>query len=149
MAKIALTQGFRNLEIGKEQLLKIKKVSYDEKFMKCKVTFADDQDRALTETYSFKGKSKKNPINEVALGIFSTIAKCATHDFTDREIDPESIRGLYIVADVWEQVAKNEEGEETGRYLHVKNFKEADVEVPDDDEEDLEEEEDDEDDLWK
>ena len=44
---------------------------------------------------------------------------------------------------------KNEEGEETGRYLHVKNFKEADVEVSDDeeDEEDLEEEND-EDDLW-
>lgn len=126
MAKIGLTQGFRNLEVGTEQLLLIKKVSYEEKYMKCKVTLADDEGRALTETYSFKGK-KKGTFNEVALGIFSTIAKCATHDFADREIDPEEIEGLYIVADVYEQVVKNEEGEETGRYLHVRNFKEADA----------------------
>jgi len=148
MAKIGLIQGFRNLEVGKEQTLLIKRVSYDEKFMKCKVTFADDQDRAPTETYSFKGK-KKGTYNEVALGIFSTIAKCATHDFTDRDIDPEEIEGLYIVADVWEKVVTNDEGEETGRYLHVRNFKEADVEPDEDDEEDdSEEDSDEDDDLW-
>lgn len=141
MAKIGLIQGFRNLEVGKEQTLLIKRVSYDEKFMKCKVTFADDQDRALTETYNFKGK-KKDTFNEVALSIFSTIAKCATHDFTDRDIDPEEIEGLRIVADVWEQVVTNEDGEETGRYLHVKNFKE----VEDDDAEDDADEDDE--DLW-
>ena len=149
MAKIGLIQGFRNLEVGTEQTLLIKKVSYEEKYMKCKVTFADDEGRALTETYSFKGK-KKGTYNEVALGIFSTIAKCATHDFTDRDIDPEEIEGLYIVADVWEQVVENDEGEETGRYLHVRNFKEADAEAADEEEEDIEDEEDDEDDddLW-
>lgn len=147
MAKIGLTQGFRNLEIGKEQTLKLKKVSYDEKFMKCKVTFADDEGRALTETYSFKGK-KKGTFNEVALGIFSTIAKCATHNFSDREIDPEEIEGLYIIADVYEQVVTNDEGEETGRYLHVRNFKEADSEAADDEEEVADEGEDEEDDLW-
>lgn len=149
MAKIGLIQGFRNLEVGTEQTLLIKKVSYEEKYMKCKVTFADDEGRALTETYSFKGK-KKGTYNEVALGIFSTIAKCATHDFTDRDIDPEEIEGLYIVADVWEQVVENDEGEETGRYLHVRNFKEADTEATDEEEEDIEDEEDDEDDddLW-
>lgn len=149
MAKIGLIQGFRNLEVGTEQTLLIKKVSYEEKYMKCKVTFADDEGRALTETYSFKGK-KKGTYNEVALGIFSTIAKCATHDFTDRDIDPEEIEGLYIVADVWEQVVENDEGEETGRYLHVRNFKEADTEAADEEEEDIEDEEDDEDDddLW-
>ena len=144
MAKIELTQGFRNLEIGKEQTLLIKKVSYEEKYMKCKVTFADDEGRALTETYSFKGK-KKGTFNEVALGIFSTIAKCATHDFDDREIDPEEIQGLYIIADVYEQVVTNEEGEETGRYLHVRNFKEVEEDaVEEDDDEDGE----DDDDLW-
>ena len=147
MGKIGLIQGFRNLEIGKEQLLKLKRVSYDEKFMKCKVTFSDDEDRALTETYSFKGK-KKGTFNEVALGIFSTIAKCATHDFADREIDPEEIQGLYIVADVYEQVVTNDEGEETGRYLHVRNFKEADADVPDDEEEEEEAIDDEDDDLW-
>jgi len=149
MAKIGLIQGFRNLEVGNAQTLKIKKVSYEEKYMKCKVTFADDEGRALTETYSFKGK-KKGTYNEVALGIFSTIAKCATHDFTDRDIDPEEIEGLYIVADVWEQVVENDEGEETGRYLHVRNFKEADVESDEDEDEveDDEEEDDEDDDLW-
>ena len=40
MAKpIMLTQGFRNLEVGKEQTLLIKKVNYDEKFMRIKMTF--------------------------------------------------------------------------------------------------------------
>lgn len=139
MAKIGLIQGFRNLEVGTEQTLLIKKVSYEEKYMKCKVTFADDEGRALTETYSFKGK-KKGTYNEVALGIFSAVVKCATHDFTDRDIDPEEIEGLYIVADVWEQVVENDEGEETGRYLHIRNFKEAA-----DEEEDIEDKEDD---LW-
>ena len=129
MGKIGLIQGFRNLEVGEAQTLLIKKVSYDEKFMKCKVTFADDEDRTLTETFMFKGK-KKGTVNEVALGIFSTIAKCATHDFTDREIDPEEIEGLYIVADVYEQVVKDEEGDEKGRYKHVRNFKEAEADEP-------------------
>ena len=143
MAKIGLIQGFRNLEVGKEQLLKIRKVSYEEKYMKYKVTFADDQDGALTETFTFKGK-KKGTVNEVALGIFSTIAKCATHDFADREIDPSEIEGLYIVADVYEQVVKNDEGEETGRYLHVRNFKEVEEEEA----EDADDEEIDDDDLF-
>ena len=148
MAKIGLTQGFRNLEIGAAQTLKIKKVNYDEKFMKCKVTFADDEGRALTETYMFKGK-KKGTFNEVALGIFSTIAKCATHDFDDREIDPEEIEGLYIIADVYEQVVTNDEGEETGRYLHVRNFKEVDADEVETDEEDDDEADDEDDDLWE
>lgn len=146
MGKIGLIQGFRNLEVGKEQTLLIKKVAYDEKYMKCKITFADDEGRALTETYNFKGK-KKGTYNEVALGIFSTIAKCATRDFTDRDIDPEEIQGLYIIADVWEQPVTNEEGEETGRYRHVRNFKEADTEAVDKDDEEADEDEDD-NDLW-
>ena len=147
MAKIGLIQGFRNLEEGKNQLLLIKKVSYEEKYMKCKVTFADEEGRALTETYSFKGK-KKGTYNEGALGAFSTVAKCATHDFDDREIDPMEIQGLYIVADVIEQVAKDEDGEVIGRYKHIRNVKEADIdgEEPEDDSDD--EDEDDEDDLW-
>ena len=139
MAKIKLTQGFRNLEVGEEQLLTIKKVSYEEKYLKCKITFVDDEDRALTETFSFKGK-KKGTYNEVALGIFSTIAKCATHDFSDREIDPEEIAGLQIIADVYQQVVRDEDGEEKGRYLHVRNFKEVEVDedepADDDDDED-------------
>jgi hypothetical protein len=127
MAKIGLIQGFRNIEVGEAQTLLIKKVSYEERFMKCKITFADDDGRTLTETFTFMGK-KKGEVNEVALGIFSTIAKCATHDFSDREIDPTEIEGLHIVADVYEQVARNEAGEETGRYRHLRNYKEADEE---------------------
>lgn len=143
MAKIGLIQGFRNLEVGQEQTLLIKRVSYEEKYQKCKITFADEEGRALTETFSFKGK-KKGSYNEVALGIFSTIAKCATHDFTDREIDPEEIEGLYIVADVFAQEVKDEDGEVTNTYLHVRNFKEADVEivVEEDDDDDEEDDED-------
>ena len=147
MATVRLTQGFRNLEVGTEQLLELKKVSYDDKFKKCKITFADDEGRALTETYGFKGK-KKGTVNEVVLGIFSTIAKCATHDFTDRDIDPESIQGLYIVADVWEQTVENEETGEVNKYRHVRNFKEADTDDGIGEEADDEEEDDEEDDLW-
>ncbi|WP_165170625.1 hypothetical protein [Adlercreutzia sp. ZJ242] len=136
MAKIGLIKGFRNLEVGKEQTLLIKKVSYEEKYMKCKITFSDAEDRTLTEQFSFKGK-KKGTLNEVALGIFSTIAKCATHDFTDREIDPEEIEGLYVVADVYEQEVKDEDENVTGTYKHIRNFKEADVDFEEDADEDI------------
>lgn len=144
MAKIGLIQGFRNLEVGQEQTLLIKRVSYEEKYQKCKITFADEEGRALTETFSFKGK-KKGTYNEVALGIFSTIAKCATHDFSDREIDPEEIEGLYIVADVYAQEVKGEDDEVINTYLHVRNFKEADVEVAAEEDEEEDDDEDDED----
>ena len=143
MAKIGLIQGFRNLEVGTEQVLKIKKVNYDEKYMKCKLTFADDEDRTLTETFTFKGK-KKGQMNEVALGIFSTIAKCATHDFKDRDFDPDELEGLYIVADVYEQINTNDDGEEISRYKHLRNFKEVDEDF---EEEDDDEEDDDDDDM--
>ena len=143
MAKVGLIQGFRNLEVGERQLLKIKKDSYEEKYMKCKVTFEDAEGRTGTETFMFKGK-KKDTYNEVALGIFSTIAKCATHDFADREIDPEEIEGLHVIADVYMDAWTDDEGRSHER-AKLRNYREAEV---DDETEGDEVAEDDEDDLW-
>lgn len=132
MAKIGLTQGFRNLEAGERQELLIKRVTYEEKYQKIKVTFADDEGGTATETFMLKGK-KKGTVNEVALGIFSTIAKCATHDFTDREIDPEDIQGLKVVADVFEDSWTDDEGKTHSR-MKLRNYREADEDAGDDDE---------------
>lgn len=122
MATIRLTQGFRNLKVGERQTLLIKRATYDEKYMKLSLTFADSEGRTLTEKFNFMQKGKKDAINEVAVGIFSTIAKCATHDFDDRDFDPEEVQGLYIIADVWEQKSVNEDTGEERTYTHLKNY---------------------------
>lgn len=136
MSKLQLIRGFRNLKIGENQLLRVKKVSYDPKFNKCQVTFEDADGGTQTETFNFNGK-KKGEINEVALGIFSTICKCVTHDFTDREIEVESIEGGYIMADVYEQKVDqtDEQGNvtDTKKYIHLRNWKEAEETFADDD----------------
>ena len=135
MSKLQLIRGFRNLSVGESQLLRIKKVSFDPKFNKAQVTFEDVNGASQTETFNFNGK-KKGEINEVALGIFSTICKCVTHDFTDREIEIESIEGGYIIADVYEQKVDvvDDQGvvTDTKKYIHLRNWKEADSTFPDD-----------------
>ncbi len=123
MAMLTLTEAFRPLTVGKDQLLTITHVDYDEKYMKAKVTFADADGRSATEYFTFKGK-KKGEMNTVALSIFSNIAYCATHDFTVRDIDPTEIEGAKIIAEVYEQDYTNEQGE-TKHFIHLKGFREA------------------------
>ncbi|MEC4272929.1 hypothetical protein VJ923_07145 [Adlercreutzia sp. R25] len=131
MPKIMLGEGYRNLRVGHAQLLRIKKASYDEKFMVAKLTFEDAEGRTQTEQYRLMG-TKKGEMNQGALGALSTVAKCATKNHKNREIDPLSLKGLYVVADVVQQDERNEDGELTGRsFLHLRNIDEAEEEFSD------------------
>lgn len=128
MAKIMLGEGYRNLRVGPNQLLRIKKATYDEKFMTAVLVFEDADGRTLSETYRLMG-AKEGEMNPGALNALSTVAKCATKDHKNREIDPVALKGLYIVADVVENVERDDEGEPTGRtFLHLRNADEADGE---------------------
>ena len=129
-----LGKGFINLTEGETQTLHISKVSYDEKYDKCKVTFKDDRGGSCTEQFLFTGKNGKP--NEVALNIFTTLAMCAFNDFTmqETEFDPQELEGCDVVADVTKDVVTDEDTGRTSIYYHVRNFKVA--EVDDDAEED-------------
>lgn len=139
MAKIKLRDGFKNLQVGDAQTLLVKKVKFNEKFQKIAVTFADDEGGTCVENFNLVGNNGKE--NDTAFGIFSTIYKCCKGGETGDEVDPTEIEGCYIVGDVFQQIATNDDGEETRRYIHVRNFREADAaDDGDDDGEDAEEE---------
>ena len=125
MGTVKLTQGFKNCQVGEAQTLEIKKVKFNEKFQKIAVTFADDEGGTCTENFNLVGSNGKP--NDVACGIFSTIYKCCLGGETGDEVDPTAIEGCYIVGDVYEQVVKDEDGDEKGRYIHVRNFREAEA----------------------
>ncbi len=135
MAKIGLIDGWRDLRIGDDQLLYIKKATYDDKFMVAKLTFEDADGRTHTEQYKLKGKTK-GTMNEGALAALSIVAKCATKDQRNREIDPTALAGLFIRANVVKDV-----NQETGRsYIHIRGIEETDDEFePRDDAEAVEE----------
>ena len=144
MAKIKLTDGFKNLQVGDTQTLLVKKVKFNEKFQKIAITFADDAGGPCVENFNLMGNNDKP--NDVAYGIFSTIFKCCKGGETGDEVDPTEIEGCYIVADVFEQIVKDDDGDEKGRYIHVRNFREADGEEAETEEAD--EDEDEEDGSW-
>ena len=128
MAKIMLGEGYRNLRVGPNQLLRIKKATYDEKFMTAVLVFEDADGRTLSETYRLMG-AKDGEMNPGALNALSTVAKCATKDHKNREIDPVALKGLYITGDGVENVERDDKGEPTGRtFLHIRNADEADGE---------------------
>lgn len=126
MGKIGLSAGFRNLEVGDAQVLAITASSYDERLAAAKVTFTDpDRGGSCTETFRFGHGPQRSRGQEVALDIYSTLAKHALHDWELEEIDPDELVGALIVADVYKQDVVNEQtGAVTGSYIHVRNFKE-------------------------
>lgn len=134
MAKLKLRDGFKNIPVGDAQTLEIKKVKFDTKFMKVVVTFSDGKGGTCSENFNLV--DDKGNERDVPLGILSTIYKCAVGGETGDEFDPRDMEGYYVVADVYEQVVKDEDGNETNRYVHVKNFKEVEAEAEADDDDD-------------
>lgn len=130
-----LGKGFINLNEGENQTLKITKVTYDEKYDKCKVTFKDDRGGSCTEQFLFTGKNGKP--NEVALNIFTTLAMCALNDFDmqETEFDPQELEGCHVQADVTKDIVTDEDTGRTNTYYHVRNFKVAEIDDADADEE--------------
>lgn len=126
--------GFKNLVEGPDQKLLIKRVSYDEKYDKAKVTFADDKGGTQVEQYDFGGKN-----GETVLSIFFGLAMCALHCGEDVDFEPEELEGHYIVADVIYDAWENEETGRSGHYVHVRYFKECPDDEADEPDEDMDE----------
>ena len=131
MPTIKLADGFKNLRPGDAQTLTVKRVRYDEKYQKITVTFADAEGGTCTEHFCLIGKNGKP--NDVAFGIFSTVYKCCKGGSTGDEVDPCAIEGCRVLGDVHLQIVKDDDGNETGRYIHVRNFHEAEPAAADDD----------------
>ena len=118
-----LSKGFKNLHPGKAQTLTITKVVYDGKFDKMRIHFKDAEGATGMEQMLFV--NAKDEPNEVALNIFSTIVKCALHDWTLEEIDDfDQLVGCQVVADVTEDEVTLKDGS-TRTYTHLRNYKEA------------------------
>lgn len=129
MARIELSEGFKKLNEGASQLLTIESVNYDPKFGKAQVVFVDADGGSQAENYMM-GRPGAKPTRgqQVAQAIFSTMAKCALHDWSIEDIDTDDLVGQQVVADVTRDASVNEDTGETRYYTHVRNFKEADSE---------------------
>lgn len=122
---IGLSEGFKTLQVGDNQVLTISASSFDERLMTAKVTFTDpDHGGSCTETFRFGQGPQRSRGQEVALNIYSTLAKNALHDWTRQEIDADELVDTLIVADVYKQDVTNEETGAVTSYIHVKNFRE-------------------------
>lgn len=122
---IGLSEGFRTLEVGDKQVLTISASSYDERLATAKVTFTDpDRGGSCTETFRFGHGPQRSRGQQVALDIYSTLAKYALHNWELETVEPEDLVDTLIVADVYKQEVTNEETGATSFYTHVRNFKE-------------------------
>lgn len=119
MASIQLVDGWRKPKPGVHDFL-ITKVVYDEEFDKVKVHFEDETGATTMEQFTLV-KSDGKP-NETALGIFSTMAKCALHDETNREIDFDDLEGLAVRAEAYERTYKSEKADKDVTVVNLKNW---------------------------
>lgn len=128
--KIGLSEGFRRLREGRDQVLSIVEVSYDDKFGKMNVTFEDEYGGSKTECYRMgvPGKEQSHS-NKVAQDVFSTMAKHALRDWDVEEIDPDELVGLTVMADVTTNEVEGDDGVKR-KFTNIRNFRQA----PDQDE---------------
>lgn len=154
---VKLSEGFKEVQIGDDQIFAIVEVKYDEKFGRAEVVMQDKRGALITQRFKFKGVKKKAA--ETALNIFSALAKSALDDWELEEVEPEDIQGLFVKADVY----KSKSTKDDGKYFkNMRNFRslseddetfepdyepEDEVDEIEDSEEDIEEDED-EDDLF-
>lgn len=126
-----LSKGFKDLAEGKARVLSITKVVYDEKYDKMRIHFRDEDGGTGMEQMLFVNAEDKP--NEVALNIFSTIVKCALHDWTLEEIDDfDQLVGCQVVADVITEDVTLKDGSER-TFTRIRNYKEAPIEDDADD----------------
>ena len=140
MPTVKLSEGFLNLQEGPQQVLKIYKVKHDTTFNKIRLYYMDERGATSNDQFQID-KSNKN--RRVALNKFSTIAKAALNDFKAKNIDPMTLEGKFIKADVYYEVP--EKGPYKGRtFTRLNNVQPTDesFEEPvweDEDDEDFEE----------
>lgn len=121
-----LSSGFKDLKEGRERLLTITKATYDAKFDKARINFRDEDGGTGVESFLFVNASDEP--NEVALNLFSTLVKCALHDWSLEEFDDwDSLTGCQVLADVTRTPSKDGER----MFTNVGRYKEAPIEDDD------------------
>lgn len=140
MARLGLSEGYRNLQEGPSQRMTITDVNYEEKFGKATVRFEDESHGSGFESY--KMGSPRLPDEKVSRGnrgarnAFATLAKCALGDWELEDIDTDDLVGRTVIADVVKTPSKDDETGEVKYYTHLRNFR-IDEEAAPDDEDDL------------
>lgn len=134
MATIGLIQGFSYIQPGKDYVVRIKKVKYDTEFQKINIVMEDAEGATINDHYSLVGNDGKP--NKTALGFFSTLAKAATRDNSNRDIDPQELVGCYVTIDAVGRKYTNKDGEEA-ETVDVRNVRRAPEGFTFDDDDDL------------
>ncbi len=98
MAKIALSDTTFQLVPEGTHIFRIESVTYKEDFGKLEMVLKTAQGLTHTERFTFV-KNDGTP-NDVALSVFSFIAKTALNDFERVEIDHEELIGKFIECEV-------------------------------------------------
>lgn len=102
MAKIPLSESTFSLCPEGTHIFQITAATYKEDFGKLEITLKTKEGYTHTERFSFI-KNDGTP-NEVALNVFSFLAKTALQDFEATEIDHEELIGCFIKAEVTHDV---------------------------------------------
>ncbi len=105
MAKIALSESNFSVVPEGTHIFQITDVQYKEDFGKLNITMKTREGYTHIERFAFV-KSNGEP-NEVALGVFSTLAKIALQDFDLDEIDHTDLIGHFIKCEVKHDVQPN------------------------------------------
>lgn len=85
-------------------------VEYNEEFGKMNVSMHVQSGMKFIERYSLLKQDKE--VNSGAMNAFSYFARCALNDFDVDDIDPQSLVGHYIKAEVTHEKTTNADGEE-------------------------------------
>ena len=107
MGLLKLSQGFTSLPDG-EQTLYITGVDYDEKWGKIEVHCINASGIKHSERYRIY--NDKGEINEVALNLFSWLARAVLGEEAGDEIDPTTLKGRYFTCTVSHVKSEGKDG---------------------------------------
>jgi hypothetical protein len=107
MGLLKLSQGFTSLPDG-EQTLYITGVDYDEKWGKIEVHCINASGIKHSERY--RVLNDKGETNEVALNLFSWLARAVLGEEAGDEIDPTTLKGCYFKCNVSHVKSEGKDG---------------------------------------
>lgn len=115
-----MTSGFSLIPEG-TYIFKIEKVDYDDDFGKIKIDMKTEKGQSYRETYSLKNNDDE--WNENALNAFSYFAKNVMNNFEMDDVDPASLTGHYVQADVeHEKVPSKKDPRKLMTFAHLRNL---------------------------
>lgn len=103
-------------------IFEITNVDYKAKFNKIEISMKNQDKISCKQIYSLT--KQDGSLNEGALFAFSAIAKAATNDYSERDIDPNILVGCKIIADVThDTVPSKTDPTKTFTYIKLSNVK--------------------------